>query len=226
MIQQLSWDTRFFGYPVGMTQISTPDQLQGFENFAPEYKLVYIFADEPLPRLPKQVIPVDIKVVWSLPLAKGAAQPVPRDFPIVRYKGKANPALLELALESGVFSRFRTDPRLTHGEFKKLYTQWLQNALLKGQVFVAKDGKDIMGMITLEYQNGKARIGLVAIAEPYRGRGIAKALVQKCTEVAADAGCSQLFIPTQAHNQPAMRCYSGLGFQEIERTYVYHYFRS
>ncbi len=225
MIQQLSWDTRFFGYPVGLTQISAPDQLQGFEAAAPEYKLVYIFADQPLSKLPEQVIPVDVKVVWSLPLAKGAAQAVAPDFPIIRYKGKASPALMELALESGVCSRFRLDPRLTHGEFKKIYSQWLQNALLKGQVFVAKDGADIMGMITMEYQNGKAKIGLVAVAEPYRGRGIAKALVQKCAEVAADAGCTHLFNPTQAHNQPAMRCYSGLGFLETERKYVYHYWR-
>src|SRR5690606_22893635 len=98
-------------------------------------------------------------------------------------------ALINLALISGTFSRFKLDKRLRENEFGRLYTQWIQNALGgKDRVLVYIMEKTIGGFITLLPDNGRGRIGLMAVEEKFRGIDMGTQLLQAAIEVTRQEG--------------------------------------
>src|SRR5690606_39934927 len=83
-------------------------------------------------------------------------------------------SLLDLALISGEYSRFKIDRRLNNQEFEKLYQLWVRKALVeddKGMAFV-KDGQ-VLGMITWTFDQTEAlKISLLAVHPSSRNQGI------------------------------------------------------
>lgn len=55
----------------------------------------------------------------------------------------------------------------------------------------------------------------VAVAEPFRRRGIAAGMLSRLMEMAAKEGVSRFFLEVRAGNEPALRLYEGLGFSRI-----------
>lgn len=55
----------------------------------------------------------------------------------------------------------------------------------------------------------------VAVAEPFRRRGIAVGMLTRLMEMAGEEGVSRFFLEVRAGNQPALRLYEGLGFSSI-----------
>jgi ribosomal protein S18 acetylase RimI-like enzyme len=59
-------------------------------------------------------------------------------------------------------------------------------------------------------------INEVAVARPYQGRGLGKALLQKLFETARVLGCAQAWVLTDRDNAKAMRLYSSLGGKDSD----------
>ena len=218
-ITALPFDSTLFGYAVGKCQPEENWDEALFIKQAEEYRLVYIFSKKPIQALSKNIVLADVKLTFE----KKLNSPNEVDMEISAYYDEVTDKLLALALESGVFSRFKTDPRFVNQEFEKLYKLWIENALEQRQVWIAEE---YSGFVSCDVAQTAASIGLIAVDKNHRGKSWGKRLVKAAENFAIDRGAETLKIGTQEANAPAVALYQSLGYQVIERMYVYHYWTS
>lgn len=246
MIKRLDWDSECFGYEVGTASIGiNAVNYHDFIKEAEAYQLVYIFSKYNLPRLPSGIKKVDDKITLKKDLhssvfsqrARGGCtekgNPVDSIFgldaidfsemPIIDFEK----SFLGLALLSGEYSRFKTDERLNHQEFERLYHLWAKRAFVeddKGFAFVK--GGEVLGVITLTTaQDGIYKISLLAVDPSSRNQGIGRALLCKALTTGMDSGSRTLCVTTQRANIAAMRLYQRAGFEVMDACNVYHWWR-
>jgi len=53
------------------------------------------------------------------------------------------------------------------------------------------------------------------VAEPYKGRGLGRALMEACVERAKAAGAPRLYLETNSVLAPALSLYRSFGFKQI-----------
>jgi ribosomal protein S18 acetylase RimI-like enzyme len=91
-------------------------------------------------------------------------------------------------------------------------------------LFVARDGAEVLGMLTLivyRVPTGtRAWIHDVVVDESARGRGVGEALARAALRVAEDAGAISVELTTRQEREAANRLYRRLGFEQRE-TNVY-----
>ena len=185
--KKLDWDSSFFGIPTGMiTCHDLPeDELavtlhlmkdQGFRLVY--YPAAFMIEKESILEQYNGLM-ADEKVTFVKELG-GNGLPEP-DSHIISYAGpEVSSQLLTLAWESGIYSRFKVDPHFKNDEYKHLYKKWIERSVsreIAKDVLVYMDGSIIGGMITLGEKNNRGDIGLVAVAESSRGKGIGKKLM-------------------------------------------------
>lgn len=226
MIRTLEFDSQLFGYPVGALSVGTDGctvaaAKEILQQEGTAFRVVYLFSREPLEGFGP---PADIKLTFiKSPAPQLSVSPA-----VKIYSGGNDDRLLQLAFDSGVYSRFRTDPRFTGNEFEKLYRLWMERSIsgeIADAVMLFDEGTGITGMVTVSAENGGAEIGLIAVDGAARGRGIGKQLIAGAEDFAARKGCSQLRVATQAANQPAVGIYLKSGFTEYSRIYIYHWWQ-
>lgn len=228
-IETLTWDSEFFGFPVGKLLLQANDDWNEARTLLEHSDriLVYIQTDNRNTSLIAQIsthAPLyDRKTCFRKQL-----QGTPR-WPdtITEYQGPLLPELLQLALTSGEFSRFRQDPRL-QTRFEQLYTIWIEKSLAKQMadaVLVSKDNAQITGFATVSAKDSTGQIGLIAVSPDCRGKGIASQLLQ-----AADAWytlhhCQDAAVITQRDNSPACNLYHKNGYAISECTAICHWWK-
>ncbi len=91
-------------------------------------------------------------------------------------------------------------------------------------VLVAVDGGAILGSATLELAQriddddpalapGEAHIRMLGVLPEARGRGVARALMDACFELARDAGKGRITLHTTERMRAAQAMYEAMGFQ-------------
>lgn len=171
---------------------------------------------------------VDRKTTYAGSVAGilGATAPSAQDASIAEAFGPMTESLRELALEAGAFSRFRVDADFPRSGFELLYSRWMERSLQRevaGAVFVALDGQDPSGAVTVGEKGGRAEIGLIAVNARARGQGRARALVRRAALWARDAGLSSAQVTTQGDNLPACRLYESCGYSVESVQAVFHF---
>jgi [ribosomal protein S18]-alanine N-acetyltransferase len=83
-------------------------------------------------------------------------------------------------------------------------------------------GRTLTGFIISRLTAGEAEILSVAIAPPYRGRGLARPLLQQHMRRLAGAGARIVFLEVGEGNTPAERLYRRAGFYEVGRRAGYY----
>jgi dTDP-4-amino-4,6-dideoxy-D-galactose acyltransferase len=215
-ITPLPFDSSLFGYPVGKCQLDEFWDEADFLNEAKEFRLVYIFSRKPVPIHSGCIHLADIRLTFGKELRHFEST----DILISPYSGELTKVLLDLALESGVYSRFHTDPAFDQEEYKKLYTLWIKNALENQEVLLAER---MAGFVSCQLSEEKAQIGLIAVAQNRRGQGWGKKLVRAAEALAFENGARYMTIGTQQVNVPATSLYQSVGYKEIDRVWVYHW---
>jgi len=165
---------------------------------------------------------VDRKVLFK----KCLSAPVATPEGVEPWPGpECSPELEALALASGHLSRFLLDPKIPRHVFPDLYLRWIRRSVrgeIADAVLVVNENRALAGMVTLACDGDLGSIGLIAVADAYRGRGIGRRLI-----VAAEAFCAErkskwLHVVTQGANQAACALYSACGFALAEEHAVYH----
>lgn len=218
-ITPLDFDSQLFGYPVGKYDAANYWDEEAFKLAAKPYKLSYIFSTKPLDTTDLDIILVDEKVTFAKDLTKHTPQSIHN---LITETWQQE--LEDLALESGKYSRFKTDKRLQNGEFEKLYKLWIKKAFEQKEVITEQQEGSIMGMITVETNTPTAKIGLIAVDPTYRGQGVAQKLLMAAAQHAHSKGCHHLQVSTQAKNIPACNLYQNAGFALVDSDYIYHYY--
>jgi dTDP-4-amino-4,6-dideoxy-D-galactose acyltransferase len=228
-IRLLQWDSVFFGFDV--FQINSNSKklvLEALNEISVSEKcLVYVFLGEELFSKEELIsyngYGVDVKVVLRKSnLIYISNLPSHLDEYI---KEKPNNELYELALESGKYSRFKSDNRLPENSFEKMYALWIENSCSSSttKVFIYKEDV-IKGFITLSISvNQIGEIGLIAVDENSQGKGIGKLLIQYAENYLVNNGVFGVTVPTQLDNDGAMSFYKRMGYEIVKTTNIYHF---
>ncbi len=233
--QLLNWDSEIF--ECGVAKI-LPERLEEKELRATleqlkkqNIKLVYWASDsqdissQQAARICNGFL-ADKKVTYLMSLSNYHNVKLADDL-IHEYKEATPSAVLEmLALESGMYSRFKADPNISDAIFEKIYKLWVANSVNKQvalSVLVAKKDQQLAGMVTLGDKNKRGDIGLLAVHPEYRGLSIGSALVYAAQQwfIAHDFKESQ--VVTQLDNKPACALYEKCGYS-IEKTENFYHF--
>lgn len=227
----MPWDSDFFGFKIGkidkfnLSDLVFESNLNVARNL--NYDLIYVF-DYVNKEIESNVIEsfnlslVDTKILFGRILDKEES------VPYIESASKVNTAdladLYNLALESGQYSRYKTDSML-NSKFEKFYKTWVDNSLsgtLADDVFLYKINSKIVGFVTLKYQNESCNIGLIAVNRDFRGNRIGEKLMQKCFFEGRKKGCNIITVATQYENSGACRFYERLGLKIKESNKIYH----
>lgn len=226
MIQKLEWDSNFFGYKIGKftTEDSEKFDELKFKVESSLYKLVYLFSNEKLDF--ENIKLVDTKLTF---IKETKNIHVYECNNIKRFEnGKDSFELLqELALMSGLYSRFKLDKNFKKNEYESLYKQWIYNSVYKNKamdIIIYEENSIILGFTTLEKKtNDLLDISLVAVDENARGKNIGTKLINYTINHGSKRGFNKIQVVTQQNNLPAVNLYKKCGFEIIKKEYIYHY---
>lgn len=234
-IQILEFDSEIFGLKVAKL---VPDRLDLASLGAAldllkaqDVKLVYWAADSTDPISQQaakayQGFLADKKTTYIIDFDQLADYPAPV-WDVTAYpETEPDAFLIQLALESGLYSRFKTDPRITKATFQAIYTRWIKNSTLKRiakQVLVIRGQEQVIGMVTLGEKHGRGDIGLLAVAEQARGNQLGLHLVRAAQNYFIQEGYRIGQVVTQLENLPACRLYEKCGYQIEKIEYFYHF---
>lgn len=233
--QLLSWDSDVFGFPIAKIIPERMAQDQLLHHLADlkqqQVKLVYWASDslDPISQsaaLAAGGIIADYKTTYQIDLENLNNRPV-IDAEIESYSQAApNDDLFELAYESGLYSRFKVDPRISDEQFKKVYRLWMINSVRKQiaqEVLVIKRDNKIVGMVTLGEKNQSGDIGLLAVNPNYRGQQIGSKLVYAAQAWCVNKGYKQGQVVTQQLNLPAAALYEKCGYSVEKVENFFHF---
>lgn len=230
---KLEWDSRFFGYKIGAihTQNLKLNELEKIimELREQDYRLAYCFAypdDEISNSSLKSVsgLLVDQKITFSMGIDK--ADNLTRCTFIKPFNlNSATEKLKSLALQSGIYSRFKIDPNFKNDEFEKLYLEWIEKSVkrvIAEEVLVYYENDDEKGLITLGLKDNVGTIGLLAVDEKERGKSIGRKLVQEALLYFKEKKTSIVEVVTQIDNKSACGFYKSMGFETKSIVNIYH----
>jgi dTDP-4-amino-4,6-dideoxy-D-galactose acyltransferase len=239
-IELLEWDSDFFGFRIGVVRIDNFNKAE-ISNL-PEImksegiKLIYIIMNEWDSANHELLLTINAKLVDKKTTYSKFLEPCNRKnsltFPVVEfYKELFSSQFLDLAFDSGKYSRFLLDQGFGRKLFEKLYSEWLHKSIdgkLADKVWVALDEKKIVGFVTVKksMENRTGQIGLIAVSENYRGKKIGHSLMSKCDEWYLENNLNFAKVVTQGDNIAASNFYETFGYKIEKIDYYYHLWSS
>lgn len=229
----LEWDTGFFGYkvaellPSGLRAYTPAELLSVLKK--EEISLAYCFASPDDVLLNQHLAEAgaflaDAKITFSRQVSGESdftPSPFIRSLPVMEPSKK----LRSMALQSGVYSRFKVDPGFHEHEYERLYDEWIyksvQRTISKEVLIFEKEG-DEKGFITLQIKNSVGSIGLIAVDENARGASVGKELVNASFHFFQSHQIATVEVVTQQANQIACNFYKSMGFDIKTIINVYH----
>ncbi len=241
VLEKLEWDSEHFGFPVACLTASDLDEAGVARSLEAAidagFRLIYwtTGADRMLPEPLLATyggLLADRRAVFELSdlsmIRQVSSERSVSGWRIVEHeRGPASPRLVELAISAGEDSRFNRDKRIPRDLFEGLYEIWIQRSTrgeLADAVLVAEtaEGKPI-GLITIAMPDGSGKLGLLAVAEEARGRGVGSRLMESAHRWMATRYVPRAWLITQLRNQAACRLFSRMGYKLAELANVYHF---
>ena len=220
-LTKLEWDSDFFGYPVGSLNLGNEefDEHQ-FIQMAAEFSLVYVNSLEPIES--DLLCYGDTKILF----AKEPADGLP-EVDVVEAQMLNLTQMKVVGLQSGLYSRFSLDPHFKNNEFERLYEVWVERSMKKEIAYstlTTLEEDQPTGILTLSEDNeGNSSIGLFAVSDGFRGKGIGGKLLRAADRMSFSKGNSSLRVATQGKNQAARAVYEHFGFRKHSQSYIYNY---
>jgi len=226
MIEILPWDSEFFGFRIGRLRAEslTPALASDAKQWcrANDVSCLYFLGEgEPTDGPEGFHVAEGFHVVDERVTFRWDAQLVEEKPEAVRTFQPDDLEHLEaIARCSHRDTRFYHDPEFSRERCDDLYATWIRRSCegWADAVFVAIDQGRPAGYLTCTGNS----IGLVAVAEAARGRGLGKQLVNAAQRHLYASGAAYAEVVTQGRNQAARKLYSGRGFQVVNTKYWYH----
>lgn len=229
-IEKLTWDTEFFGFNVARVFLNNNNDL---ERIVPNLwkegtKLIYVFSKslindiDLIDKLQGKL--VDIKITYSKIINASTIEKPPI---VMEYNSSyVTQNLYDLALDSGEYSRFKSDMRLPNGTFEKMYKLWIEKAVKKSiadKVYFLQMDNEVIGFVSLKLNDKYGEIGLIGIKREFQGKGFGKRLLTKAENYTFIKGLKEIRVATQFANIRACGFYKKNGYLENEPMYIYHF---
>ena len=228
----VEWDSNFFDFKVA--KVNNFDSMEEFDVIKEELKsnqveLAYVFS-EPNSNLDtilktSNVFLADEKVTFSR-IVDEIRDHVDYSF-IEEYQDAiVTDKMLDIAIQTSEYSRFRLDANFKKEAFKKLYYQWIKNAVEhqeNGKLFVFQNEDVLKGLVYLkEIDESKGSISLIGVDQCYRGEQIGTKLIHQAVAYFNKLGKKEVQVVTQKANILACNFYEKNGFEIIDTVNVYH----
>ena len=226
-IEKKQWDSDSFNLQMGYVELTSQEDATELASMRDllrnEYDLIYVFDSNRVGFTAEGAKLVDEKILYT----KLCENRDKYDDVMLYMPDKPNESLYKLALVSGGYSRFKLDERLPKGSYEQLYRKWIENACpaygTNKRIFVyAPDGM-AKGMITVDYREDKAQIGLVAIDPDCQNTGVGTKIMSTLEYRLYREGIWSIDVVTQAANKIACRWYQKNGFTIKSITNIYHW---
>jgi len=228
----LEWDSVFFGFKVA--KINEFNSMEEYKRILSELrlqevKLAYCFCipgsniDNSLSS--EGVFLVDEKVTYARIINEDQFD-APEVNIHVYSEGVVSDKMLDIALQTSEHSRFRVDTNFQNEEFKKLYYQWIKNAVENckdGELFTYEEGATLKGLIYLKEVSDKiGSISLIGVDQGYRGEQIGTKLINQSLSYFKRKKKNEIQVVTQKQNVLACNFYEKNYFKLIDTVNVYH----
>ncbi len=113
-------------------------------------------------------------------------------------------------------TRFYADPRFADSRCDELYENWLRESCdgWADEVLVVDVDDEPAGFVTIHVEEAdeEAAIGLIAVTERGRGKGMGSSLSRAAVDWAHAEGIPRISVVTQGCNIPAQRAFQSAGF--------------
>ena len=227
MIERLSWDSNFFKLEIANAKIDNLDDYMivksGFAKS--KYDLMYLFCPESTSPETLEIIKSNEKLhdtKLTFTKKKFATQEVSKD---IKSVIQLSPALEDLAIQSGAYSRFNRD-KILREKFPLLYKTWIAKSVNRDIADIVfghyrSDGK-LSGMVTLKAENDWSKIGLISVNKLDWGLGIGKKLIRQAENWCITKGRNELIVDTQEVNTKASPFYRACGFELLNKIHIFH----
>lgn len=234
----LSWDSEFFGFKVGrilaprLTVVELENALIALKK---EGVTLLYWPSDPLDLQSQDAAQIcngflaDKKVTYLIESKNIILQSncCKSHLIVDEYTDELPTAELEdLAIQAGIYSRFKIDPRIPDNQFTDLYKLWILNSVNKKMadaVLVARSEDKIIGMVTVGKKGKRADIGLIAVDASMRGKNVGMALVSAAQDWALKNGFGFAQVVTQGENLAACRLYEKCGYHVDKIENIYHF---
>jgi dTDP-4-amino-4,6-dideoxy-D-galactose acyltransferase len=232
----LKWETNFFGFTVARI-VSSGLTLGRLKNILASLRerdvcLVCWASDSKDENSQKAAETLngflaDRKMTYVINLKEVDSKDLKLSIAVKKYDQTTPTADLEnLAIQSGKYSRFNIDPRISRKQFHDLYRLWIKDStrrILADAVLIISETDKIVGMITVGEKNGRGDIGLIGVDPQKRGRQLGLALVKAAQSwfIARRYTIGQ--VVTQEKAIAARRVYEKCGYK-IERVENFYHF--
>lgn len=226
-VERKQWDSDFFHLEIGYVEIKSLEESRGLaemcEQLREDYDLIYVFDVNRIGFEAEGASLVDEKILYS----KLCEDRKKYDEVMMYVPSQPNESLYKLAIVSGGYSRFKLDEHLPSGTYEKLYHRWIENACPSDesnkQIFVHfVDGIE-RGMITIDYHEDHATIGLVAVNPKFQHQGVGTKIMSTLEYWLRRKNVKTIDVITQAANQDACHWYEKNGFTIQTVTHIYHW---
>lgn len=236
-IEPMNWDSLFFNFKVGKVVFGIsdlqfmvlPDIVQNCidEGRKNGYKILYMMLPKDIylseASCSDKLFLADRKIVYSKLIPSSA---IVSNDEVHSYLGKeTNHDLLRLALESGKYSRYKTDVNFPKEVFEQMYTTWITRSVkreIADDILVYEKSGNILGFLTYSVTGNHAVIGLIAVDPAFQGKHIGTLLIQKLEKVLSEKKVSKLSVATQSINTNACSFYEKNLFAIKEIINIYH----
>lgn len=225
--RELDWDSAFFALSVAALTWEPGDTVDTVKSSLAlgKYDLCYVFlpADLDMDIAPLGGQLMDRKVTFfKSPLS------ATEESGSVCAITELTDELFSLAVSSGWMSRFYLDTGLRALQ-PQLYRKWVCNCFNSptGGVWGYWCGDKLAGMVCASVTpDGCGKLGLISVAPEFRGRGIARQLMETAERFYGfhHAVCAE--VVTQKGNRNACRLYDRCGYREKNEVNVWHVWKS
>lgn len=221
-VEILDWDSNFFGYSVGKISVDNEVILDKSIIDGISAKLIYIFSQQPLTK--EQIKSTTAKLVDTKLLFVKAVENQLKQYHFITELSELGMDLINLAIQSGMHSRFNVDKNFRNNEFERMYNSWITKSILSDdiKVYGYTHQNKLAGFITLSSKYNAADIGLIAVDQNLRGQNIGSKLLVMSDIYAEQKGLQEISVNTQLKNYLAVRFYLKNGFKIKNQTYIYH----
>jgi ribosomal protein S18 acetylase RimI-like enzyme len=231
------WDSDFFGYRVAemnAREASSHDVKEGLERLALEQtKLVYwrVAPDDEASNKAAEAnggFFAGTQVTYEQPNRSEPGEFRPG---VSKFMGlEPNTQLYSLAVQSGLYSRYNNDKRISRQHFRELYEIWIRKCVTgemgDGALVALRDNKPV-GVVAMQLKRNEnslvSSISLIAVDEDYRGRGVGADLVASALTFGANAGCKHHSVVTYGENAAACGLLERFGYTPEVKQRFYHF---
>lgn len=229
---KLDWDSDFFHFNICRIQglIGNVEDLRAInlEMNEREFKLAYYSSIQELKN--ENIDSLEISLVDKKTTYVKKINTDLKHHPLISSYKSDFPSnkIINLAIQSGIYSRFNVDEKIGKDKFEELYRLWIiksVNREIANEVIIYNYDDDIAGYLTIGEKNNRADLGMGAVDSKYRGKGIGKVLFENAEKWASDQGYEYIQIVTQGDNIPACKLYEKLGYSADSMEYFYHIWR-